>query len=132
MNAIVRFCTIGLLITAIAFVSCNNNEEINIGKIAAGYIDSLYNGDYDGAAAHTAGSREASARYNEHLAILYRNAVENNTQEHGRLVRSECTAVKEYKDYHSADVYLRLTFADSTRQDILLPMEEHSGQWLMK
>ncbi len=121
-----------IFFVAILICSCGDKEEIEIGKVAVSYVDSLYSGDFDGAVLNTAGTSEASPQYREHLALLYRNTVDNNLNEHGALAKTECYGVKEDKEHHCADVYLRLTFADSTKQDILLPMEEHSGQWLMK
>lgn len=113
------------------FSSCGKEKE-DIGKIAVEYVDSLYNGDYQSAAANTAGAAEASTQYREHLQMLYRNMVEDNTREHGALVSAKCSNVSVDEARHSADVFLHLTFADSTHHEILLPLEQHGDRWLMK
>lgn len=127
----------GVVFSILLFVtgSCScggGKDKREIGKVAVGYVESLYGGDFNKAALHTTGADQASPQYREHLSLLYRNVVENNLSEHGALKKVECYNIKEDNEHHCADVYMRLTFADSTVQDILLPMEEHSGQWLMK
>lgn len=123
---------VAVAVATMLVYSCGKKEEQEIGKLAVGYVESLYGGDFNGAVNHTAGADEASRQYREHLALLYQNVVDSNLVAHGALTKTECYRVKEDKEHHYADVYVRLTFADSTRQDILLPMEEHSGQWMVK
>lgn len=123
---------VAVVVAGMLVCSCGKKEEQEIGKLAVGYVESLYGGDFNGAVSHTAGANEASSQYREHLALLYQNMVGSNLVAHGALTKTECYRVKEDKEHHYADAYVRLTFADSTRQDILLPMEEHSGQWMVK
>lgn len=125
------FLVLSLFVAVAMFSSCGKEKQ-DIGNIAVEYVESLYKGNYQLAADNTTGSAEASVQYREHLQLLYRNMVEDNTQEHGALVSAKCSNVSVDEAHHSADVFLHLTFADSTHQDILLPMEQHGDRWLMK
>ena len=103
-----------------------------VGKTAKIYYDYLLHDDY---AAFVDGSFRPDSIPSSYREQLIDNAkmfiAQQQTEHQGikevRVIRHRADTAK-----HTADVFLLLTFGDSTSEQIVVPMIQHKGTWLMR
>lgn len=125
-----------LLYIAFIALAIACTKEIDQGEVAARvakhYYDTLVAGHYD---AFLEGTYQQDSIPKCYRDLLLDNAkmfiAQQQTEHQGikevRVIRHRADTAK-----HTADVFLLLTFGDSTSEQIVVPMIQHKGTWLMR
>ena len=128
--------TIGTLIaTLLLFVlSCGNNptKEQLAAMAAQGYYQHLQQGDIDNYLAGTAGYDSLPEGYKSELKVNMKMFLARQKAEHGDIIAVETSNAKADSTLNVVYALLNIQFADSTREEISVPMVEHQGRWVMK
>ena len=121
----------------IVLVSCNSTSpEQQAAESAKACYDLLVDGDAVRFLECKAGVDSMSADYGEQLLCAVRQYQHDIKKKHGGLreVRiaenpGRCDTFSTGSLVHA---FLILCYADSTQEEICVPMVDHNGQWLMK
>ena len=121
----------------ICLVACSSSSpEEQAAESAKAYYDLLAEGDAVRFLENKAGVDSLPADYGEQLLATVRQYQEDMQKKHGGLreVRiaenpGRCDTLHGTPFVHA---FLLLCYADSTQEEVTVPMVERDGQWLMK
>ncbi|MGN1264056.1 MAG: hypothetical protein ACI4TW_08455 [Prevotella sp.] len=124
--------TIAISAVLLSCKSDNKSPGDMAADAAKGYYDHLLAGRYAEYVSGLSGTDNIPASYHEQLVVNAKQFVAAQRQEHGgissvNIVRAAADSVS-----HTADVFLQLCFGDSTSEEIIVPMVECGGKWLMR
>ena len=125
--------TIALLFMLFLLVACGGvTAEEQASLAAKGYYTHLIKGEYELFLEGKQGAGQLPENYRSQLLDGYRQYVaQQETLHHGiREVRVATARRDTLANY--AEVFLILCFGDSTNEEVVVPMEEHQGQWRMR
>lgn len=126
---------IALLFVLMAAVACKNDEpkpeEVAL-QAAKVYYDQLLHGDYDAYVEGTLKGDSVPPAYRQQLLLNMQMYVEQQKREHKGI--SEVKALRAVHDSatHTVNAYLGLHYADSVREEIVVPMVEKNGVWYLR
>ena len=122
------------LIGLIGFVGCSSGPtaEERAAQAAKIYYDHLVAGRYEQFLDSKVGGDSLPAAYREQLLTACQQFMAQQTKAHRGIsdVRISNARTDSLADYVS--VFLLLCYADSTQEEIVVPMVEHDGRWCMK
>lgn len=122
------------LLMAVCLTACfeGPSKEEQAIKAAKEYYDRLLQGDYESFLAGKYASDSLPDDYREQLLTAYKQFLFRQQEEHHGL--REVRPMRGITDSlrHEVDAFLVLCFGDSTREEIVVPMIEYQGKWLMK
>jgi len=101
-------------------------------RVAKQYYDLLISGRYED---YVAGIHQPDSIPDSYRSQLIDNAklfMEQQRQEHQGLKEVSVVSAVVGADGHIADVYLLFTFGDGNTEQVLVPMVERGGNWLMR
>ena len=132
LHPVLLFMTIAL---SAVLLSCSGNDKSPAdmaAEAAKGYYDHLVAERYADYVSGLSGTDNIPASYREQLVVNAKQFVAEQRKEHGgistvNIVRATADSVN-----HTADVFLQLCFGDSTREEIVVPMVENGGRWLLR
>lgn len=102
-------------------------------SVAAGvYYDFLLHGDYDQFLGGRMGMDSIPASYCEQLLASYRQFMAQQKEAHGGMTSVKVNNARIDSTQHLVQVFLMIGYADSLQEEIVVPMVEHDGVWLMK
>lgn len=108
-----------------------SREEL-AGQAVKTCYDHLIAGRYDEFVAATAGTDSLPAAYREQLVVNVRQFAALQKSDHGGIGSVEVLRVKIDSLSGQTNAFLMLCFADSTKEEIVVPMVEHNGRWMMR
>lgn len=108
-----------------------SREEL-AGQAAKACYDHLIAGRYDEFVAATAGTDSLPAAYREQLVVNARQFVALQKSDHKGISSVEVLRAKTDSLSGQTCVFLIMCFGDSTREEIVVPMVEHNGRWMMR
>jgi len=111
------------------------SPEESASLAAKAYYDELLAGHYDEFLDARVGIKDIPASYREQLLASLKQFVAQQQEAHGDFVSAELssqTPTRMDSTLHVMQVFLVLGFADSTREEIVVPMVEHDGKWRMR
>ncbi len=115
-------------------IACHNGrlsrEERRVRKAAERCYASLAKGQADKFVKRIAYVDSMSEGYRQEMTDLVSEHVHNLTQHHGEL--QSVKAVGQVVEDGQAHVYLQLSFADSTCEEVGVPMVKVGDTWLMQ
>ena len=129
-----------LLCVAVAFLclcffGCKKDGP-DAGKLAGiaakGYYDLLLEGKYEDFIAGTNTPNRISQNYQQQLLLNAKMFVEQQQEEHNGMKKVEVLSAKADTSQHVADVFLSITYGDSTKEQVNVPMVEVNGIWKMR
>lgn len=118
-----------------SFVSCGDNsvkpEEIAL-QAAKVYYDRLLQGDYNAYVDGTLHGDSVPPAYRQQLVLNMQMFMERQEREHGGI--SAVTPLRAVMDSstNSVNAFLTILYADSVREEIVVPMMEREGVWYLK
>lgn len=123
------------------FFSCSKEQRSDAALNAAkGFYDSLVAGNHDYFIRSTYLPDTIPTSYREQLVANTRMFLSRMKEEHRGI--SAVSAVNSMHDtiishggrdtLYTADAFLELTFGDSLKEEIVVPMILHKGRWLMR
>ncbi len=129
-----RLIYLSLVMLVINFVACK--KEVDHGQLAAiaakGYYDLLLEEKYEDYVNGFYRPESIPQSYHEQLVANAKMFVAR--QQDARKGIKEVTVANAKADTatHTANVFLQFVYGDSTSEQVLVPMVEHEGKWLMR
>ena len=105
--------------------------EEQAGKAAKEYYDCLVAGNYEAFLRGRAGSDSLPADYRQQLLQVYEHYIRKQEKAHGGIAYVSLSNAKNDTLQHVTQAFLLLTFCDSVREEIVVPMIERDGRWYM-
>lgn len=102
------------------------------GIAAKGYYDLLLDGKYKEYVAGFNMPNRISEGYYAQLLVNAQMFVEQQNEEHKGLKKVDIISVKADTAHHIADVFLSVTYGDSTKEQIVVPMVKIKDDWKMR
>ena len=123
-----------LLLMAIGLVSCGGAEspEEAAMKAAEEYYNGLKDGDYEAFLAGRADMEGMPASFNEQLLVAYKQFVRQQKEAHVGIASFTASRAQMDSALQMMQVFLMVNYADSTQEEIVVPMVERQGEWKMK
>ena len=123
-----------LLLMAIGLVACGGAEspEEAAMKAAEEYYNGLKDGDYEAFLAGRADMEGMPASFNEQLLVAYKQFVRQQEEAHVGVASFTASRAQMDSALQMMQVFLMVNYADSTQEEIVVPMVERQGEWKMK
>lgn len=102
------------------------------GIAAKRYYDLLLEGKYDEFVAGQNMPHRVPEGYRQQLVLNAKMFVEQQKDEHRGMKAFQVLDAKADTAHHVADVYLTVTYGDSTKEQIVVPMVEVENKWKMR
>lgn len=102
------------------------------GIAAKGYYDMLLEGKYDEFVEGQNMPHRIPEGYRQQLVLNAKMFVEQQKDEHRGMKDFQVLDAKADTAHHVADVYLTVTYGDSTKEQIVVPMVEVENKWKMR
>ncbi len=106
-------------------------EEVAL-QTAKVYYDYLLQGDYNSFVEGTLQGDTVPADYRQQLLLNMQMFVEKQRREHQGIVRIEPLRAVADTATHTASAFLSVHYADSVREEIVVPMVEKGGIWYLR
>ncbi|MDY3064017.1 MAG: hypothetical protein SOW56_08350 [Bacteroidaceae bacterium] len=123
---------IAVMITLSVFVACGEEKKATPEDVALTFVSSLKEGRYDEAADMTLQIDSAPTPYRQLIVGRYKQIAEDIKVQNGGIVEIKHKRTDLSADGNSADVYLCLSFADKTTEEILLQLMKDGQKWQIK
>ena len=109
-----------------------STPEEQAGKAAKEYYDRLVAGDYEAFLCGRVGSDSFPIDYRQQLLQACEQLVRRQEKVHGGITEVALSNAKRDTLLHLTQAFLLLIFCDSTQEEIVVPMIEQDGRWLMR
>ncbi len=96
------------------------------------YYDQLCQGDYDSFVDGALHGDSVPSDYRRQMVLGMKMYMERMQKEHKGLVTVDTLRARKGATMYMVDAYLQLTFADSTREEVVVPMLLKDEQWYMR
>lgn len=128
-----RLVYLFFVIIIIGVASCENPTPEEMASLAAkGYYEHLAAGEYDAYLQGVAGCDSAPEDYVAQLRLGAQQYVQRCRQLHRGISEVSVSSVKADSTLRCTQVFLLLSFADSTHEEVCVPMVEQNGKWRMR
>ena len=125
-------CLIGL-IGLIGLVGCSEkSREQQAMEAAQGYYEALLQGNYEAFLEGRIHTDSIPDSFREQLLTGYKQFVRQQQEAHQGIESFQSTRVVEDSLLQVMQVFMIVSYSDSTNEEIVVPMVEHDGKWLMK
>lgn len=115
------------------FFACSEEQKDDAASIAAKeYYDALLAGKYDAFIRGTYLPDTIPSSYREQLETNAKMFMAIQKEEHNGINEVKVINCTHDTARHTADVFLVLCFGDSLNEEVVVPMIEHKGRWLMR
>lgn len=122
-----------MMAVAMSFVACGQREKPNEALIAAHqYYDSLLAGKYSYFIRATYLADTIPDSYREQLETNLKMFIGRMKDEHKGICGVRPLSCVHDTASQSANAFLLLTFCDSMKEEVVIPMVYRRGRWLMK
>lgn len=107
-------------------------EEYLAAAAAKEYLEAIYSGHYDDYLDGRAGAASMPSSYRDELLTAYRSHA--NRVERLRQGVSSIDVIRTQADTATSTmlVFLAVTFGDSSREEVVVPMVNSDGEWRMR
>ena len=122
-----------LLVFLVQWAACSSPTKEELASLAAkGYYQHLIEGDYDHFLEGRVMADSLPNDYRSQLIDGYSQFLAQQVNARGginevRISRAYTDSTQQY-----TSVLLMLCYADSTTEEVVVPMVEHNGRWMMK
>lgn len=124
-------CIFAFLLAACSKAPASSPEELASASAKSSY-EALYNHHPELFLNGRAGANEMPQSYRHQLLDAYRLHTKEVDGKHQGVKRITVSHAQRDSTLQLIQVFLMLEYGDSTREEIVVPMVEHHGQWLMK
>ena len=94
--------------------------------------DALIKGDYETFLNGRARMDSIPSSFREQLLVAYKQFVKQQEKAHQGIASFTVTRAEMDSINHQMQVFLMVCYADSVQEEIVVPMVEHQGKWMMK
>ena len=134
MSAMRQFCCIFCAVMAMMLFSCSDkvsSEEV-VANTAQLYYSYLLEGKYEDFVAGIDHRLKGGADYDAQLVANAKMFVHQQKERHEGIRQISIANAVVDAEAHAANVFLLINFADSTSEQIVVPMVERDGIWYMR
>lgn len=120
---------------AMLLASCKQEEvkpEDVALQAAKVYYEQLLAGDYNSFVDGTLKGDSVPQAYRQQLLLNMQMFMERQKAEHKGIASVKPIRAVADTAAHTAETFLSITYADSTREEIVVPMVERKGVWYMR
>lgn len=126
-----------VIVSLLLAVSCGKSETIadiqeRAGKTAEAYYTLLLEGKYDDFVSGTYGGDSLPASYREQLVANAAMYVQQQKDAHQGIKSIKAIRCVADTAHHTAQAYLEISYADSIKETITVPLVSHNDIWYMK
>lgn len=124
-----------ILLGVLGFSSCKKESPdpgYYAGIAAKGYYDLLLEGKYQDYVDGFNMPNKISEGYRSQLLVNAQMLVEQQNEEHKGMKKVSVLSAKADTAHHVADVFLAVTYGDSTKEQIVVPMVQVKNRWKMR
>lgn len=122
-------CSLALLFFACGGEKSDGNEAA---RAAKDYYDKLLAGNYTDYMAGIADIDSLPPSYREQLLANAKQFVAQQKNEHGGIAAVNVVSVRTDSTRNATDALLLFCYGDSSKEEVVVPMLERGGRWLMK
>ena len=125
---------LSVLVAAASLAACSpsaSTEKV-VATTAQLYYSYLVDGRYDDFVAGIDPHISLSDSYREQLCANARMFMAEQQERHGGISRVEVSDADVDEEHHAANAFLLLCYGDSTSEQVVVPMVERDGVWLMR
>ena len=122
-----------LAVLEVLGAACSSPSREELASLAAkGYYQHLIDGDYEHFVEGRVMADSLPEDYRSQLIDSYSQFLAQQQAARGGI--KEVSIARAYTDstQHYTSVLLTLSYADSTSEEVVVPMVEHNGRWMMK
>ena len=124
---------LALLMTLLLCVACSGPTPEELASLAAkSYYDHLIHEEYELFLEGKHSEDSLPADYRQQLLDNYRQFMAHQKVAHHGIREVRVVNAKADTLLKNTHVFLVLCFGDSTNEEIVVPMVEHRGKWMMK
>ena len=130
-----RMCRLFLLLLVlVTLASCRESvdETQMVAQTAQLYYESLLQGRYDEFVGGLDSHVGVSSAYDEQLVTNAKMFLEQQQMLKGGIKSIDVADAQIDKERHTADAFLVFTYGDGSSEQVLVPMVERDGVWLMR
>ena len=123
---------LALCLAALSLVASCGGRKTDAVSAAVSYYEALIDSDFVAYTDGMAGKAQLPEDYHQQFVRLTQSFAAKMNKEHGGLCSVSSGKSIENDKGDMANVFLELTFRDSTKEEVLVPMVLCDGQWMMK
>ena len=130
-----RIVVMGLmgLMSLMGLMGCEEASREDKAKEAAQeYYQALLNGDYQAFLDGRAHMDSIPDSFREQLLTAFKQFMHQQQEAHQGVVSFVPTRAEDDSLLQVMQVFMMVNYGDSTREEIVVPMVEHQGKWMMK
>lgn len=121
------------LMGLMGFTSCGEASREDKAKEAAQeYYQALLEGDYQAFLNGRAHMDSIPDSFREQLLTAFKQFMRQQEEAHQGVVSFVPTRAEDDSLLQVMQVFMMVNYGDSTREEIVVPMVEHQGKWMMK
>ena len=122
------------LLGLISLMACGDEPTPEAAAMASAQqsYERLLEGDYESFLAGRADAEQMPASYRQQLITTYKQFIVQHKEEHGDIASITASRAQMDSTLQLMQVFLMVCYADSTLEEVLVPMVERNGEWKMK
>ncbi len=132
MRHVCRILLFGMVLSLVACGPSADDAAEVAGRTAKLYYEGLLEGKYDEFVAGMDRHLDGAENYDTQLKANARMFVSRMEKAHQGIASLEVSRVSYCDSAHVANVFMQIHFADSTKEQIVVPMVERDNVWLMR
>ena len=135
MRKSVTAATLALAILTALLTACSAGQQkpdFAAAEAAKEFYDSLNNGGYKYFTAMTLRTESIPGSYREQLEANSKMYLAGLRKDHGGISEVRIVNCRNDAKGETAEAYILMCFADSTKEEIVVPMVKHEGRWMMR
>ena len=121
-----------ILFATMLFACSKGTPEEQAMKAAVDCYEALLDGDYVTFLEGRAGMDSIPDSFREQLLVSYKQFMHLQQEAHQGIKSIEPMRALPDSSLNLIQVFLLVSYADSTHEEIVVPMVEHDGEWKMK
>lgn len=127
--------TLVLTILTAFLAACSAKQQkpdFAAAEAAKEFYDSLNNGGYKYFTSMTLRTESIPDSYREQLEANNKMYLAGLRNDHGGISEVRIVNCRNDAKGETAEAYILMCFADSTKEEIVVPMVKHEGKWMMR
>lgn len=136
MRHIIYIIYVGIAMMMLAVSSCSNAKPQDPNELAVRaakvYYDYLIAGNFEAYVDGFYRPDSIPGSYREQLIVNAKQYIGQIKDDHSGLAAVQSVRAKTDTAHHVGRAFLMLCFADSTKEEIVVPMVLHEGNWYLK
>lgn len=133
LSVFAKTAAVCLCLSALFLVACGGETTVDkAAEAAKGYYSSLVEGRYTDYVNGFSNAEGLPPSYVEQLVVNAKQFMAQQKEEHGGIKEVRTVSSRVDSLQGKTDVFLLFCYADSTQEEVVVPMVERNGVWMMK